>query len=167
MKEMDLYKNENESFEGYFERIHNILPNWPKEVLEEWLYRHNDQIDDYFFLQFDKFKFSLEKWNNKKIINEINSYKMEHIIDPLGLQILDKPSSFLQKYIYKNGTWPSPIIILKNKKSILVKNNEMLGNPHHLLEGHLRLGYIRNLYKNNRELNEEHLVYVVRKVEDK
>lgn len=164
MVEVDLYKNrEDEKFKEYFQRIHKLLPNWPEEVVKEWLYRHNNQIEDYFFLEFDKFKFSLEKWGNEKIMKLINSYKMDYVIDSLGLQILDRPYSFLQKYIYKNGTWPSPIIVLKNEDDIIVGNKELLGKPYHLLEGHLRLGYIRNLYKNNKQLKKEHLVYIVKK----
>lgn len=167
MKEMDLYKNGEESFEEYFKRIHNILPNWPKEVVKEWLYRHHNQIEDYFFLEFDKFEFSLEEWNNKEIMERIDSHKMDYVIDPLGLQILDKPLSYLQIYIHENGTWPSPIVIFKNEKDIIVKNGDLLGKPYHLLEGHLRLGYIRNLYKNNKKLNKKHLIYVAEKIKNK
>ncbi|MGL5780685.1 hypothetical protein [Cetobacterium sp.] len=164
MLEIDLYKNgEDEKFEEYFQRIHKLLPNWPEEVVKEWLYRHNNQIEDYFYLGFHNFKFSLEKWENKKIMKLINSHKMDYVIDPLGLQILDKPYSFLQKYIHENGTWPSPIIVLKNGNDIISDNKEFLGKPYHLLEGHLRLGYIRNLYKNNKKLKKEHLVYIVKK----
>lgn len=103
-------------------------------------------------------------WSNEKIMKLINSYKMDYVIDPLGLQILDRPYSFLQKYIHQNGTWPSPIIVFKNEKDISVGNGEFLGKPYHLLEGHLRLGYIKNLYKNDKKLNKKHLIYVVEKI---
>lgn len=167
MLEVDLYKNgEDEKFEEYFRRIHKLLPNWPEEVVKEWLYRHNNQIEDYFYLGFHNFKFSLEKWENEQIMKLINSHKMDYVIDPLGLQILDKPYSFLQKYIHKNGTWPSPIIVLKTEDDAILGSKELLGKPYHLLEGHLRLGYIRNLYKNNKQLKKEHLVYIVKKVNE-
>lgn len=164
MLEVDLYKTgEDEKFKEYFQRIHKLLPNWPEEVVKEWLYRHNNQIEDYFYLGFHNFKFSLERWENEKIVEAINSHKMDYVIDPLGLQILDKPYSFLQKYIHKNGTWPSPIIVLKTEDEMILGSKELLGKPYHLLEGHLRLGYIRNLYKNNKKLKKEHLVYIVKK----
>lgn len=163
MLEIDLYKKENENFENYFKRINGILPNWPEEVVKEWLHRHNNQIDDYIFLGFDKFKFYLEKWSTKEIVEKIDSYKMTNLIDPLGTQILDIPYSFLQKYIHKNGTWPSPIIILKTETNMIIKDGYILGNPYHLLEGHLRLGYIRTLFKNNCKVNNNHLVYIVEK----
>lgn len=50
MRKIDLYKNEeDEKFKKYFQRIHKLLPNWPEKVVKEWLYRHNNQIEDYFF----------------------------------------------------------------------------------------------------------------------
>ena len=35
----------------------DLLPHWPKEVLNEWLYRHNLCADRYTFLGFENLSF--------------------------------------------------------------------------------------------------------------
>lgn len=60
------------------------------------------------------------------------------------------------------GTWPVPIIVLENYGGIVGINGDVYGRPFHLLEGHLRLGYFRNLYRNKlQNLKKDHPVWVV------
>ena len=89
-----------EDFENYYIRNKNLLPNFPKEVFKEWLYRNYGYLELYGCLDFDKFNFMLEEWENEKIFNEVTTIK-NRMLDMQGDQILEKPKSYLQKYIYK------------------------------------------------------------------
>lgn len=157
-----------EPFTSYQKRAKALLPNWPDCVLEQWLYRHySDAVRVYGRLGFDKFFFQLLEWSNKQIYEQINSHKIG-MIDSQGSNIFkttEKLASWLQKYFAKEGTWPVPIIILDNKNGILGPNLEQYGTPYHLLEGHLRLGYFRNIYRLRPwDLKQSHCVWVVSKI---
>lgn len=153
---------ERENFEDYYIRNKNLLPNFPKEVFKEWIYRHYGYLELYACLDFDKFDFTLEEWKNEKIFNEITTIKNK-MLDMQGIQILRKPISYLQKYIHRCKTWPSPIIVLKIENEYYDYENNLLTGPYYLLEGHLRLGYFRKLYKlYSDKLLVSHQIYVIR-----
>lgn len=154
-----------ESFDLYKERASVLLPDWPECPLKNWLYRHFDFfIDDYAWLRVDRFKFSLASWTNGKIYQHIGTHKL-NMVDNLGEQVLKNPPSlrsWLQEYFLSEGTWPTPIIVLKNYEGIVGMNGEIYGQPFHLLEGHLRLGYFRNIYRYNpQNLKKDHPVWLV------
>lgn len=160
----DLYKKtEYEMFDDYFKRIHKLLPSWPEEIIKEWLFRENSCIEKYFFLGFDRFEFDLVEWENEEILSKVESSAMKSV-DNMGAQFFEHPTeTYLKKYIKVNKTWPSPIIILENINEIKKNSWNEIRNPFHLLEGHLRLGYIRFLIKNHPEkLNKKHLLYIAK-----
>ena len=153
-----------ESFSEYKERVSLLFPNWPECDLENWLYRHyTDAIQEYSWLKFESVKFKLVNWDIDSIYNDISSYKMK-MIDDLGLQIYireEKLRSWLQQYFHDNKTWPVPIIILDNREIQLSYHGNSYGLPYHLIEGHLRLGYSRNIYRHEKEvLKETHPVWI-------
>ncbi len=154
-----------EPFDSYQERIKDLLPSWPDCPIEQWLYRHySDAISTYGWLGFDKFSFQLSQWPNEKLYQQISSHKIA-MIDSLGSKIVntsENRASWLQKYFTREGTWPVPIIILDNGQSIVSPYQERYGYPYHLLEGHLRLGYFRNLFRQKVSfLKNRHSVWVV------
>lgn len=154
-----------ESFDGYKERVSLVLPNWPECPLRNWLYRHFDFfVDEYAWLRFDVFIFSLASWQNDEIFHQIRTHKLD-MVDSLGKQILTNPPSirsWLQQYFLNERTWPVPIIVLENYGGIVGKDGEVYGQPYHLLEGHLRLGYFRNLYRHRpQNLIMDHPVWTV------
>lgn len=154
-----------ESFVLYRERVSPLLPSWPECPLENWLYRHYDFfIDEYAWLRFDHLVFSMETWTSENIYQNIRTHKLD-MVDSLGKQILtNSPSqrSWLQDFFFREWTWPVPIIVLDNRKGKIGDYGEVYGQPYHLLEGHLRLGYFRNLFRNcEKELKDSHFIWVV------
>jgi len=164
MNNIDIFSfdsEKKEEFENYYRKVKKIYPNWPKEVIKQWPYRHKDCLYNYMSLDFSKFKFDLEVWGNESVYSNIGTYKID-MVDSLGTQILQSNRSFLQKYMLNEKTWPSPIIVFKSNKENVDSFNRKLNIPYHLLEGHLRLGYFRNLYRHKQEgLLGKHYVYVV------
>lgn len=155
-----------ETKSNYINRMKgNVLPNWPKELLEEWLYRHAIDIEKYTFLNFRKFVFEKEIWHLKDIP------KKEVYHDPLFFENFKNiktranhdSNDWLAHYMLENGTWNTPIVLLKSPKgNINFLHGESLRSPFHLLEGHRRLAFLNGL----KELNlakERHELWITSK----
>ncbi len=145
-KEINAY--EREPFEEVRPRLERFLPNFPICVLEQWAYRHSEQFDqDYWWLGFDGLTFNLESWANSEIMRLIGS-KMLDTQDYWGDELVirkDKmrSSTWLAQYFLTYKTWPKPIIILRNSLALKNPDGHSLAEPYHLLEGHMRLAYLR------------------------
>ncbi|MBU3191889.1 hypothetical protein K9O30_20820 [Clostridium bowmanii] len=155
-----------ESFYEYKLRASTLLPNWPECVIENCLYRHYSYaVSEYGWIKFHQVTFELVSWDGDRIFSNIQSHKMDCAIDGLGYQIYErqgKNCSWLQKYMYDGRTWPVPIIIMKNNKGIKSHSGENYGQPYHLIEGHLRLGYFRTIYKIEKEtLKPNHDIWIM------
>lgn len=151
-----------EPFKLYKKRVGSLLPNMPECVLENWIHRNYSCVTiDYPFLNFEKMQFTKEEWSKEDTYNNIKSYE-ESMINNLGYQIYDRvDKTWLQTYMLKHMTWNVPIIILENKENQYVNHENMsLGQPFHLLEGHLRLNYFRKIYSIEKEnLKETHEIW--------
>lgn len=138
-----------EDFTPYFYRVNHLAPNIPSSVLYDFIYLNFDMIAHrYVSLNFEKMRFSKEMWSTKKIYQNVKSDDMDSI-DKLGYQLYTAlPKSRLQKYVLEQRKWPLPIIILENKEGQhLNEYGRSLGHPFHLLEGHFRLNYLREIYR--------------------
>ena len=156
-----------ETFDSYKERVSQLLPRWPDCPLEQWLYRHSSlAVCDYGWLEFQNMIFTRTTWIKEKIYSDINTHKMERVVDDLGANITETSPdmrSWLQEYMLNNYTWPVPIILLNNPDELVNPQGDRLGQPYHLLEGHLRLGYFRHLYRRDiSTLLDQHDVWIVR-----
>ncbi|MFE8698297.1 hypothetical protein ACFYKT_18395 [Cytobacillus sp. FJAT-53684] len=155
---------EKESFESYKGRVSSSASNIPDCVLENWIYRHYlCVVSDYSFLNFNKMQFIKEHRSKEDIYLLIKSYD-DSWINNLGYQLYKRNNkSWLQDYMLKNMTWPVPIIVLENKEASYLNDRGMkMGVPFHLLEGHLRLNYFREIYRTENEmLKDTHLIWKV------
>ena len=146
----DEARYETEPFDDYQKRVAHLLSNWPECPMREWLHRHHQRaVYDYGWLHFDTMTYDRVTWDKDKIYNEVQTRKME-TLEGWGVQILNTPESMrtpLQRLFLASGTWPAPIIVLDNPTALVAPYGMPLGQPYHLLEGHLRLGYFRNLYR--------------------
>lgn len=146
-----------EEFPLYYDRVRDYLPNVPECVFENWIHRHYTDLDRYSFLGFDKMIFTREKWKIDKIYHDVNSFDGNPILDRWGYQLYDPyNNSWLKKYMLTNLTWNVPIIVLQNDRY------SDMGRPYHLIEGHRRLNYFRELYrKEKHKLLDEHEIWLV------
>ena len=163
-KEIALYTKE--PFDEVLPRLQKQLPNFPKCVLEQWVYRHfNDFCNDYWWLGFDGFEFELEFWSSEKIYSEVKSNILD-TQDFWGDELFVRKNklrltTWLAQYFAENKTWPTPIIVLKNNLSLTRPNGQALAEPFHLLEGHMRLAYLRGAFRNKIEgMPKEHPIWV-------
>lgn len=153
-------ENELESFNNYMARVAHLVPHVPRNVLEHWIYEHYVYIKaEYIELGIENMRFVQESWDSDRIYNDIKSFKGEEL-GGMGFHVYeiedeDDAENWLAGYMRDQRTWPVPIIVLKNAEL------NLLGEPYHLMEGHRRLDYLREIYQEERTtLKSLHEVWV-------
>jgi len=159
---------EQESFESYLERWPAELSNVPEDVIEHWLYGHNDQVPDFCEVyDLGTWKFQLENFDNEEVLEILHFEDELKKLDATGdrLMLEGMPGYDTAEYMLENGTFPCPIIVAhmagdnRHHKGI---GDEMMLEPYHLIEGHRRLGFIRALIRHDHaQLQRSHEVWVV------
>lgn len=144
---------ELEPFENFYLSYKKYLPNFPKCVLEQWTHRHfNGFCYDYWWIEFDRLVFEKVKFTNKMIM-QIGTHMLS-TLDNWGDDFINNPNFRIKKtwlggYMYENKTFPKPIIVFDVENSIDFGGKKDLYKPFHLLEGHMRLAYMRALIRYN------------------
>jgi hypothetical protein len=71
--------------------------------------------------------------------------------------------SWLGAYMLQHGTVPAPIIVAMNAVGIEHPRGGLLKTPTHLIEGHMRLAYLRGMIRHNHPwLKNSHAVWLLR-----
>ena len=60
----------------------------------------------------------------------------------------------------ENGTWPVPPIVLNYERDLYATNGRVLRAPYNLLEGHHRLGYLKNLAEQGDYILDQHKIWL-------
>ena len=143
--------HDTESFDSYFSRWPNALTSIPKEVVEDWIYRHWSCFeDDWIDLAPHTWSFNRATFTNEEIMS------IRHIgtwIEDLDLEgaeyVTDMPrgQTSLATFMKKHGTFPVPIIVAKDATHVVHPRSggEFMKGPLQLIEGHCRLGCIRGM----------------------
>ena len=162
--------DDDEPFDDYYRRVAPHLGSYPKEVVSEWLYRHDNFISR--FGHHDLSQWSFEEaifTTNNTLDVELSPSKKANVID-VGNNIWrdqwtrEAEPALSMRY---TGTFPSPIIIFNNAQKYCDYCGENYIGPYHLAEGHKRWGYINAItnYPGHCELikplSEEHKVYLL------
>lgn len=162
----DYNKYELEDRAEYLSRIQPLLPNFPKEVIVQWFYDHNQQVEEYEWLDYPSLAFSQESWKTEQVpvkdfgnVDAARTY-MYHFFAK-GLRT--SRTLRLALYFEKFGTWPVPPVFLENQDGNLQFPHRLpCGTPYHLIEGHNRMALFLG-YKQRIKLADSHAVYVVRR----
>ncbi|WLA12321.1 hypothetical protein [Xanthomonas translucens] len=156
---------DTESFDDYYARWPDQLSNFPKCVIENWVYRHWQDFEN---LWLDKsielFAFTQAELNNSQIMQIGHIDKWLKTLDYWGDELFrDKmrQETWLAKYMLANGTSPAPIIVAPNTSGL----EHPKGTPMHsnqLIEGHMRLAYLRGMIRHHHPtLKSSHSVWHV------
>lgn len=156
-----------ESFESYLNKWPAELDNIPNCVIEQWCYRHNDQfIESWSSYNPEKWSFELVRFDNDMVYeighlkNELNHY------DHVGRQYIkyEHTRDFVGTYMLNYGTFPQPIIVavdggkLEHPRS---RPGELMKEPYHLIEGHRRLGMLREMIRQGQQVSKVHPVWLM------
>lgn len=95
-------------------------------------------------LAWSAFAFELQTWEAGKTLEKVRSWPGDDIMHAWchGLRDNDElQASALGSYIIRRGTWPVPIVALRDLVGLVPPDGLALAVPFHLAEGHHRLGY--------------------------
>jgi hypothetical protein len=139
---------DKESFVDWYRRIKPLIPHVPENVAEHWLHRHWG-YSPYESLPLARLRFSLQTWPLERFHRV--EYGSTWKISPNNCNRLYEPeirSTRLAQLMLATGTWPAPVIILDNHDGSLKHRGRRMA-PWQLIEGHLRLWYLRCLESRN------------------
>lgn len=157
-----------ESFSEYMARWPRELSCIPECIVENWIYRHWGYIHHWLKLKPHNWTYKLVEFANESVLSIDHCDDWMETLDGWGGE-LTNPKNFrrdtwLGKYMLESGTTPSPIVIATNRSHIKYPpyGIENLKLPYQLIEGHMRLAYLRGMIKSNVEnLHSTHQVWVV------
>ena len=141
------------------------LPNWPPELLEEWLHRHADQMEDYVFLDFENLEFRLETWDLVRIPGR-EAFRDPGFCDSfqdVEVRAALNAHDWLAHYMLREGTWNTPIALFDNRNAQGAVQESGLKSPLHLLEGHRRLSFLQGL-KRLGKARPQHQLWIARRL---
>lgn len=95
------------------------LRQWPAEVLQEWLHRHADFMEDYAFLGFEQFRFTKVLWELGRVPGK-EVFRDESFCDKfqnVELRAADNQHDWLAHYMLREGTWNVPIVLLHSERT--------------------------------------------------
>lgn len=146
-----------------------MLPHFPDEVVETWLFEHNGQIDEFCEWPLESLRWSMIeiKTNELPFKDNGRDYQVSKNLEQLGdtryqhdMKKHDWPMERIRAFIEQNGTWPRPILLFNNSDtSIKTYQGYPCGTPYHLMEGHKRLATLF-YYMSKYELLENHKVWL-------
>lgn len=134
--------------ERYFERMQAVLPNFPSEVLGQWLYEHWSDVGRYDWLDFPTLLFTRETWATSQLLESgidqhplIGLYK-RHFEE--GVKV--KRSSRIASFMRAHHTWPVPPLLVENMRGQLTwPDGAPLLSPFHPIEGQHRIAVFLSL----------------------
>lgn len=155
---------EQEPFDSYIRRWPDQLGNFPRCVVENWVYRHCPQFKASWECRSPQdFVFRLESFSNDKILQIGHVRDSLKTADHWGQQLFThefRRKSWLGAFMLAEGTTPTPIIVSDNAGGLEHPGGGQMA-PLQLLEGHLRLSYLRGMiHKAHPSLKDKHQVWV-------
>lgn len=153
-----------ETWGEWRERAHDVLPQFPDEVLEQWVYRHwKAVLCNWGWLDFQAMQFEKQWWSTEDVLVKIHSPHQD-IIKKLTRRMSNPifQRSWLVQRMQDQGTWPIAPIVLECSKDLFATNGRHLIAPYNLLEGHHRMGYLKGLVDSGQHCEKQHPVWVAR-----
>lgn len=152
--------------EEFLKKAKKFLPNFPNDVIDQWVYDNFQIFCMQYELEFDRLRFFSEAMDLSEVLK---------IHDPslyfergIGYAVVDGSldglsSSGVIPYMRNHPTWPRPIIVLDVNESDM-EGLRRCEYPYLLLEGHLRLACLLHKIDAGQKVNSEHKVWrVIRK----
>ena len=141
-------RRSGETTEVFAKRLTTLLPNFPADVLRQWLVENSGVLRDFPWLDPLSLSFRSETWPTQRVLSEI-----KHWYEPGVEMEVTKFSEWsdyratypLANYVFENGTWPVAPIVFDNigTKPILWGGGTA---RFVMLEGMHRFGFLRALH---------------------
>jgi hypothetical protein len=163
-----LNEYDKEPFSIWWERNKTQLQNLPKDVCEQWIYRHWEETE-YKFIPLESLSCQLDEWNTDRIVQSIGIWDEALIVDEghtYCSPIFDKEEVFLEserepRYtLDKTGTWNIPIVVLHSEDGFITFRGKRQDIHYWLIEGHKRIRYL-NVLRYFHQNNQIHRIYIL------
>ena len=147
--ESPMFREHGESEVAYLDRVRQLLPHVPPELILHWLYRHNYQaVREWSWLDIGSFRFRKEQWPLDRLVDLPRLGRSNSGIENEYQKCIEsaeyRRTYPVLKYINEHGTWPVGPLIIDNTQSLTWPD----GSPMHryqVIDGMHRLGAIRAL----------------------
>lgn len=142
---------EQETSDEYYKRFPKELSNVPRCVVENWIYRHWQCFqNNWMWLDLSTCSFEKKTYTNDEITTIDHVSDWIETIDYWGEELFkdeNRQESYLGDFMLKIGTTPAPIIVAKDANNIVHPDGDYMKTPLQLIEGHMRLAYLRGMIK--------------------
>lgn len=134
---------DREPFAEWYPRVREHIEHVPEDVADQWIH-DNWAASPYEFLPLEQLRFERQRWT----LSEIDRVRFgrdwgENASDVHRLDDEHVQQTWLAQFMLREKTWPRPIIVLDNQHGLVCRGEQLA--RWHLLEGHLRLTYLRCL----------------------
>lgn len=160
----DAYRQGRETSDQFRARLTNLLPNFPEEVLSQWVFENGGVLQKD-FAWFNPVSASFQKslWATERIVSEIRHWHEEGVEMEVR-KVLDgnyRPGYRLLRYMRENGTWPVAPVVYDNAHALSIQRGGG-ASRYVMLEGMHRLGFFRALASSRPEtLRASHRLWLV------
>ncbi|WP_245228133.1 hypothetical protein [Xanthomonas bromi] len=141
-----------ESFEHYYARWPTRLINFPRCVVESWVHRHWRDFETYWLdRSIEQFVFTQASLSNAEILKIGHFDNWLETLDYWGDELFRdqmRKNTWLAMHMLTNGTSPKPIIVAPDSSGLKHPKGAAM-HPNQLIEGHMRLAYLRGMIRHN------------------
>ena len=157
--------SEVEPFSEYYARWPSNLSNFPECVVENWVYRHWTEFSGHWANRsIHLFAFEERTYTNDEVMQIGHIGDWSHTLDHWGDELFRnsmRKSTWLARNMLDSGTTPAPIIVSPNSDNLQHPSGGRM-HPLQLIEGHLRLAYLRGMVRHEHpQLLPSHRVWQV------
>lgn len=137
-----------EEQDAYVEYAQHYLPNFPSEVLLEWIGRHGyEQMRRWKHVDLKSLKFEKVEWTTAEVARLKPMPNSEDYFqrgdNSMGTAALARNGDWLAQQLLSYGTWPYPIVVMENDGTFSGPSGAVpVGNV--LVEGHRRVSLLLN-----------------------
>ena len=155
-----------EPFSSYRLRWPSKYSRVPDTVIENWVHRHWRDFQRWLPLNPLEWQYEIRVMGNDEIMSVRHVGDWQKTLDGWGDDLFEgrmRKTTWLGRYILETGTTPAPIIVAANAGSWAHprEHGRQMCEPYQLVEGHLRLAYLRAMIRRDqRELRASHEVVV-------
>jgi hypothetical protein len=142
-----------EPFSSYRLRWPAKYSRVPDTVVENWVHRHWRDFQRWLPLNPLDWEYEIRAMTKEEIMSIRHVGDWMSTLDGWGDDLLDgriRKTTWLGRYLLENGTTPAPIIVATSAGSVphpREHGHPLMSEPYQLVEGHLRLAYLRGMIR--------------------
>lgn len=158
--------NPRDEQDAYVQYAQHYLPNFPREVLLEWIGRHGyEQMRRWKHVDLRSLRFEKVEWTAAEVARLKPMPHSEDYLqigqNSMGACALSREGDWLAQQLLSDGTWPYPVVVIENDGTLSGPSGAVpVGKV--LVEGHRRVSLLLNTPQDM--LKGTHTVWLARSI---